>query len=129
MTTRKAFIIEDNVELGYIYKTVLEAVDFTVENITDGKEALRRFETEVPDLIILDMNLPQVSGHYIYQKLRADERFKQMPIVIATANELVATALRHQLGERDFLLVKPISPNKLRALGKELHQMVDRDQS
>jgi DNA-binding response OmpR family regulator len=117
---RVAFVIEDNVELGYIYAAALEMANFKVEHLVDGKQALDRLEREVPDLVILDMNLPHVSGHYIYKKVRADERFATTPIIIATANSLIAEALGSELGEKDHLLIKPVSPSQLRNLAKTM---------
>lgn len=120
-TKRHAFVIEDNVELGYIYAAALEMSNYKVEHIVDGKQALQRLEAEVPDLIILDMNLPHVSGHYIYKWLRGEKRFAEMPIIIATANSLIAEALNAELAEKDHLLIKPVSPSQLRNLVKTLH--------
>ncbi len=117
---RLALIIEDNVELAYIYGAALEALNYETENIEDGKKALQRLTEVVPDLIILDMNLPHVSGHYIYKKLRSDDKFTHTPIIIATANQLIADALREEIGGLDRLLVKPVSPTQLRNIAKEI---------
>ena len=121
-----ALIIEDNVELAYIYGAALEALDYQTENITDGKKALQRLTEIVPALIILDMNLPHVSGHYIYKKLRSDEQFARTPIIIATANQLIADALREEIGGLDRLLVKPVSPSQLRNVAKEILEQIPR---
>lgn len=118
---RIAFVIEDNMELGYIYAAALEMANFKVEHLVDGKQALQRLDGEVPDLIILDMNLPQVSGHYIYKQVRADDRFINTPIVIATANSLIAEALSSELAATDTLLIKPVSPSQLRNIAKGLY--------
>ncbi|MBC8172059.1 MAG: response regulator, partial [Anaerolineae bacterium] len=75
---------------------------------------------KVPDLVVLDMNLPHVSGHYIYKKLRSEERFVAMPIIIATANSLIAEALGPDMGPRDHLLIKPISPTQLRNIARNM---------
>lgn len=117
---RLALIIEDNVELALIYGAALETLGYTIENIEDGKKALQRLDSVVPALIILDMNLPHVSGHYIYKKLRSDETFAQTPIIIATANQLIADALREEISGNDRLLVKPVSPSNLRNVAKEI---------
>jgi DNA-binding response OmpR family regulator len=118
---RVAFVIEDNVEIGYIYAAALEMSNYKVEHLVDGKQALERLDREVPDLVILDMNLPHVSGHYIYKKVRADDRFANTPIIIATANSLIAEALSSELGEKDHLLIKPVSPTQLRNIAKTIY--------
>jgi DNA-binding response OmpR family regulator len=119
---RLAFIIEDNQELGLIYAASIEIFDYEAEIIGDGKKALERLAETVPSLIILDMNLPHVSGHFIYKRLRSDALFNGCPIIIATANALIADALKNELTPGDHLLVKPISPTQLRNLVKTVAQ-------
>lgn len=121
MTKRVAFIIEDNIELGYIYAAALEMSNFRVERLIDGQSAVERLDIAVPDLIVLDMNLPYVSGQHIYQKLRRDPRFNNTPIIIATANSLLAETLSSQLTGQDCLLIKPVSPSKLRELTRQFY--------
>jgi DNA-binding response OmpR family regulator len=121
MNKRVAFIIEDNVELGYIYAAALEMSNFTVERLIDGQSAIDRLNTTTPDLIVLDMNLPYVSGQQIYQKLRQDHRFDRTPIIIATANSLLAERMPSQLTGQDCLLIKPVSPSKLRELTRQFY--------
>jgi DNA-binding response OmpR family regulator len=121
MDKRVAFIIEDNVELGYIYAAALEMANFKVERLIDGQSAVDRLDTAIPDLIVLDMNLPYVSGQQIYQRLRQDRRFDNTPIIIATANSLLAETLPSQLTGQDCLLIKPVSPSKLRELTRQFY--------
>ncbi len=115
-----AFIVEDNVELGHIYAASLETLNYDIEHVLDGKEALERLDALTPDLIILDMNLPRVSGHYIYKRIRSDARFNAVPVIIATANALIAEALAGEITDRDRLMIKPVSPGKLRDVAREL---------
>lgn len=123
MSNPLALIIEDNVELGYIYAASLETLNFDIEHIEDGKDALDRLDTDIiPRLIILDMNLPRVSGHYIYKRVRSDERYSETPVIIATANTLIAEALQSEIVEIDRLLVKPVSPSQLRKVVQEMMQ-------
>ncbi|HRF99425.1 MAG TPA: response regulator, partial [Aggregatilineales bacterium] len=63
MTTKKALIIEDNKEIGEIYRLTIGMLGYDCEQITNGRVALERLDAEIPDIIILDMNLPEVSGH------------------------------------------------------------------
>lgn len=121
MSNPLALIIEDNVELGYIYAASLETLNFDIEHIEDGKDALDRLDSDnIPRLIILDMNLPRVSGHYIYKRIRSDERYAETPVIIATANTLIAEALQSEIIGIDRLLVKPVSPSQLRKVVQEM---------
>lgn len=122
MASRIALIVEDNIELGTIYAAALESADFEIEHIIDGRKALERLEELVPALIILDMNLPHVSGHYIYKKVRSDERFLKTPVIIATANALIADALGGEIAATDKLMIKPVSPSQLRTTAQAMYQ-------
>jgi len=113
MTAKFALIIEDNRAIGDIYATALEMVEFQSELVVDGKEALERVEDIVPDLIILDMNLPQVSGHYIYKKIRSDARLNDTRVIISTANALIAKMISEDLDPQDHLLMKPVGPREI----------------
>jgi DNA-binding response OmpR family regulator len=119
--TKRAIIIEDHVEIGEIYKFTLDTLGYESEQITDGKEALDRLETDIPDLLILDMNLPQVSGHYIYKKLRSKPEWEATPIVISTANTIVANALESEISTIDRIIVKPVRPSDLRTVLEKIN--------
>lgn len=109
-----ALVIEDSREIADIYSATLNLAGYEAELVYDGKQALERLGALVPRLIILDMNLPQVSGHYIYKQIRADSRLNQVVVIIATANTVMADALQKELSPGDTLLVKPVSPLQLR---------------
>jgi len=115
-----ALIIEDHKEIGEIYLMALRMMDIDGEHIVDGKMALHRLEQSVPDFIILDMNLPQVSGHYIYKNIRADSRLDKSPVIICTANTVLARALENELADGDIILVKPVSPQQLQEVVRGL---------
>jgi DNA-binding response OmpR family regulator len=120
--TRSALVIEDNLDLAEIYRLTLDMLDYESQMVYDGKEALDRLNAiqEQPYLLILDMNLPQVSGHYIYKKLRSDPKWDTMRVIISTANTIVASALAEELHMGDRIIVKPVTPTKLKAVIKEL---------
>lgn len=121
MSKKFALIIEDHKEIGEIYQITLDTMDFDSRQITDGKDALEYVETgEKPQLVILDMNLPQVSGHFLFKKIRSKPDWADVPIIISTANMIVANTLRNELGYNDYLLVKPVRPSDLRAKIKEI---------
>ncbi len=116
MSNKYALIIEDNEPIAQIYQTTLTDAGFDSEYILNGRVAAERLKEVVPDLIMLDMNLPQVSGHYLFKEIRADARLANTYVIIATANTPMAEALKPQLTERDALLIKPVSPSELREL-------------
>ncbi len=114
------FIVEDNTALALVYTEALNHAGFETEVVTDGREALARLDTLSPDLFLLDMNLPHVSGHYLLQQIRSEARFATTPIIIATANTVLAEALRPELDERCELFIKPLRPTDLIAVARRL---------
>src|SRR5215510_5214883 len=103
-----AMVIEDHEAIRDIYMAALEMEGFDTVGITDGKEALEELGNLTPTVIILDMNLPHVSGHYLLKHIRGDDRLKDIPVIISTANSILASTVAGDKTEHDFVLVKPI---------------------
>ena len=117
MTKPLALIIEDDKDLADIFTIALQSADFETETIEDGQKALERLAEVVPAVVVLDLNLPYVSGDEILRHIRADERLSETRVMLATANAPLADMLRQ---ESDLVLLKPISPSQLRALAARL---------
>ncbi|GAB4488073.1 MAG: hypothetical protein Fur0016_04820 [Anaerolineales bacterium] len=111
-----AFIIEDDQHLNHLFGLTLQA-DFDIVQVYDGSQALTQLEGCSPALIVLDMNLPGVPGAKILEYVRADERFAQTRVILATADALQAAALGQQA---DIVLLKPVSPSQLKDLAKRI---------
>lgn len=122
MSQYRALIIEDQEELADIYSNALEMSNIETQIITDGKIASESLANLHPDLIILDMNLPRVSGHYLYKQIRSLAHLVHVPVVICTANSVMASAMKGEIGEQDFILIKPISIYQLNGLVERILQ-------
>lgn len=112
-----AFIVEDHLDAATIFSEALKAANFETEVIRSGDVALERLSEAVPNMVILDLNLPQVSGTEILAQIRADERLSGTCVIVATAHPQLADTVR---GEADLVLLKPISFTQLRALASRL---------
>jgi two-component system, OmpR family, alkaline phosphatase synthesis response regulator PhoP len=118
-TTRLCHILvaDDEAHIGRIIKMKLEQGPFRVSLAYDGQEALDFINNdEHIDLALLDLMMPKLSGLDVLKQIRAQERFKDLPLIILTAggdakHESDALAL----GATQFL-TKPFSPKKLYAL-------------
>ena len=115
MSNPLALIVEDDVDLATIFDEALKAASYKTEVIRTGDKAQSRLEAVAPDLVVLDLHLPQVAGTDILKKIRADERLAQTRVIITTADPRLAETLRE---EADLVLVKPISFSQLRDLAK-----------
>jgi DNA-binding response OmpR family regulator len=117
MTKPFALIIEDDPKLGRIFSVALEQVGFETALDQDGIHYKALMENKTPVLILLDVHLPFASGAEILDEIRADERWKNVLVVVMTADIAMAKALDKKA---DFSLLKPISVARIQDLGEKI---------
>jgi len=110
-----AYIVEDNKDTVTIFRGALELAGYEVDVAYDGAVAQKRLTEFVPDLIILDLHIPNVSGDKVLQHIRADERLKDSRVFLATADANMAAQLRDQA---ELVLLKPIGFSQLKELAE-----------
>lgn len=103
-------IVEDDVELGDIIASVLEDSGLNTETVRDGGLAFDRIVATEPDVILLDMHLPNVSGNEILAKIRSTPHLSRTRVVITTADALLGRANEDKA---DLVLIKPISLDQI----------------
>ncbi len=81
---RKILIVDDEVEQIELASIVLESSGYTPITAMDGKEAMKKVKAEKPDLIILDIMMPEQGGIGMYHDLKHDDETKNIPVVIVT---------------------------------------------
>lgn len=107
--------IEDNPDLLELIKLVLRHAPTEVIPAQDAEAAWQILQTTTPDLILLDMMLPGMSGLDFLAQLRADERFRTVPVIVLSIRSDINFRRRAQeLGVYRYLL-KPFSPSVLRS--------------
>jgi CheY-like chemotaxis protein len=106
-----AFVIEDDEVIAKIFSTAVKEADYETVVIRDGIEAMERLKHEIPDLVVLDLHLPGISGINILREIRSDPRFIQTKVLIASADTTQSEFLRVYA---DKVLIKPIGFHKLR---------------
>jgi DNA-binding response OmpR family regulator len=112
-----ALVIEDDADLATISAGALTAAGFETEAIRDGRTAVERLPVTIPDVVILDLHLPQVSGEEILADIRTDSCLARTRVIVATADPRAAELLQAQA---DLVLIKPISFSQLRDLARRL---------
>jgi CheY-like chemotaxis protein len=117
MSVRSALIIEDNSDLAIIFSQALQAAGFATGIIQDGDQALARLAITTPDVVVLDLHMPRVSGAEILRRIRADARLVGTRVIIATADIRATDMLQDQA---DLVLIKPVSFTQLRDLAGRL---------
>ena len=111
----KLLIVDDSAALVSMVGKLLKGEHLILAALS-GKEGLQRIESERPDLVILDLHLPDMEGFYLCRKVRANPELKALPIILISGDD--STTVRAQgleAGANDFLC-KPFKVEQLRSL-------------
>jgi two-component system cell cycle response regulator DivK len=106
---RKVLIVEDNELNMKLFNDLLEAHGYTTLQTKDGREALSIARLHRPDLILMDIQLPEVSGLEVTKWLKADEELRGIPIVAVTAFAMKGDEEKIRQGGCEGYIAKPIS--------------------
>jgi len=106
-------LVEDNKDNRLVYSTALEFHGFAVLQAGDGEEAVRIATRERPDLILMDIALPGVDGWTATERLRADARTRDIPVVPVTAFAVAEARQRARSLDCAGFLTKPCAPSRL----------------
>jgi len=106
---RKVLIVEDNDLNMKLFNDLLEAHGYTTFQTKDGREALSIARTHRTDLILMDIQLPEVSGLEITKRLKADEELRSIPVVAVTAFAMKGDEEKIRQGGCEGYIAKPIS--------------------
>ena len=112
-----ALIVEDDRDIVALFRHVLDVAGYQTEIVLDGKDAMDRLGVILPHIVLLDLQLPRMSGVEILKRMRDDERLKRVPVVVITAYAPYADSLPV---EPDLLLLKPVDINQLSNLVQRL---------
>ena len=110
-----ALVIEDEYDISIIFARALRQAGYETSIVRSGDTALAWLSAEVPDLVILDLNLPRLPGTEILKYIREAPRLADVRVIVATAFPRLAETLR---GEVDWTLVKPVNFGQLRSLAQ-----------
>ena len=110
MTDIKIMVVDDDPNIGELLRLYLEKEGFTAVVMPDGEAALAAFDTEKPDLILLDVMMPRLDGWQVCREIR---KKSQCPIIMITAKgEVFDRVLGLELGADDYI-VKPFETKEV----------------
>lgn len=113
-TPQKIVIVEDSPDLSEIYKTRLEAIGYQCTVAADGIAALYFIHKEQPDLVLLDLMVPDIAGDQILERMRASDWGREIPVVIiSNLNEADAPAGLRGLGIANYVVKANISNDQI----------------
>ena len=110
-------IVEDASQLAVIFEEILTTSGCAVSIAIDGAVVMSRLEVEAPDLMLLDMHLPQVSGLEILQYVRSAPHLTNTRVIAMTGNPLLTATITDSA---DLVLIKPFSLSQLTELVQRL---------
>jgi len=110
---RCILVVDDEPDLLELVRFNLDRAGFRVETAASGEEALARLRRSTPDLLVLDLMLPDLSGEEVCRRLRANPSLAGLPVIMLTAkSEEVDRVVGFELGADDYV-TKPFSPREL----------------
>jgi two-component system cell cycle response regulator DivK len=113
MAGKRILHIEDNPSNRKAVRHILRQTDYELSEALDGEEGVRSALESPPDLILLDIQLPKLSGYDVAQRLRADERTRHVPIIAITSYALSGDEQRTREAGCDDYIAKPYRPRVL----------------
>src|SRR5438094_10160880 len=104
---RKVAVVDDNADNRLIIRTILED-QYQIMEFSSGIEAIDGFRQEKPDIVILDISLPEMDGSEILRRIRDDPDLHDLPIVALTAHPMVADREKYLTAGFNDYIAKPI---------------------
>lgn len=120
---KRILIIDDEPDTLTFFSSLLEDNGYETETAADGQEALAKVRERIPDLITLDISMPETSGVRCYRELREREEWRPIPVIIVTGiSEDFRTFIstRRQVPPPDGYLSKPVDENAFLKMVQDL---------
>jgi two-component system response regulator VicR len=97
-----------------LIRLILKRRDYVVQGAEGGKAGLQAVRESHPDLVLLDLMMPDMDGWDVYQQIKADPTTSQIPVIIVTARaQTIDRVMGLQIAKVDDYIVKPFSPRQL----------------
>ncbi|MGI4732196.1 MAG: response regulator [Janthinobacterium lividum] len=106
---KRVLVVEDNELNLKLFCDLLRAHDYVAEPVRDGRQAVARTRETLPDLIVMDIQMPHVTGYELILELKADEDLRAIPIMAVTAYAGRGDEDRIRAAGADAYVSKPIS--------------------
>jgi CheY-like chemotaxis protein len=121
---KRILIVEDKATSRELLRTVLEQQGYNVDEAPDGEQALRMIREGMPDLVLMDLQIPARDGYDVIREVRKDPRLRHVPVLAVTASAMQGDRERVLAAGFTGYIAKPVSLVELRRevnrlLGKE----------
>lgn len=109
----KVLIVDDNTDLRVILRRFLERNGFSVREAANGRRAMEQLKAERPDVMLLDIMMPEMGGLEALQAIRRDPEFADLPVIMVTAKQEDADVLAGYDHGADYYVTKPYTNEQL----------------
>jgi len=111
---KRILCIEDEAEMIDLTRMVLEREGYEVLGAVGGSRGLEMIQQEKPDLILLDLMMPDIGGWEVYRQIKANPELAQIPVIVVTAKaQSIDKVLGLQVAKVDDYITKPFGPKEL----------------
>ena len=117
---KQILIVEDKPTSRELLRTVLEQQGYEVVEAEDGDQALLRIREHVPDLVLMDLQMPAKNGYDVMRELRTDSRLDKLPVIAVTANAMPEDRDKVMAAGFTGYIAKPVALARLREEVKRL---------
>jgi DNA-binding response OmpR family regulator len=113
-TIKHILCVEDDQEMIDLIRLILGRRGFEIKGANGGREGLRMIREELPDLVLLDLMMPDMDGWEVYQQMKADEKTRNIPVIVVTAKaQNIDRVLGIHIAHVDDYITKPFNPQEL----------------
>jgi len=116
---KRILVIEDQEDNRRILRDLLSSVGYEVIEAEDGARGIAAAETQQPDLILMDIQLPVIDGYEATRRIKANPALRAIPIIVVTSYALSGDEDKARAAGGDDYITKPYSPRQLLAKVKE----------
>lgn len=116
--SRSVLVVDDNPDLRTVFSRAFNRQDFAVRMAADGCEAIASLDESPPDVMILDLNMPNLDGMGVLKHLRARPGGEDVKVIVVTGNPIAASTPEAQMA--DLVLIKPVDLRELVTLARRL---------
>jgi two-component system cell cycle response regulator DivK len=113
--TKRILVVEDQEDNRQIIRDLLTSVGYQLIEAADGEAGIRLAQSERPDLILMDIQLPVLDGYEATRRIKADPELRSIPIIVVTSYALSGDDVKAVKAGCDAYVAKPFSPRQLLA--------------
>ena len=93
MDKKKILVVDDDQDMQKMLRLSIEASGYEFMSVSDGAEMLKAINTKTPDLILLDVMLPNMDGYTALREMRKEDKFKDLPVILVTIADKIKLAM------------------------------------